>query len=87
MYIKNDVSLSRTNQKQTYKNHERELNSRSNKLLKNVRLTRGNLSKDTVSFGSPVVEKSVIWKNTTASVIEKIAKFIEKFEDFGTLKV
>ena len=83
MYIRNDVSLSRTNQKQTYENRERELNSRPNILLKNVRLTRGNLSKDTVSFGSPVVDKSVIWKNTTTSLIEKIAKFIDKFEDYG----
>ncbi len=87
MYIKNDVSLSKKDQMQTYKKRKRELNSAPNKLLKDARLIRGNLSKDTISFGSPVTEKAVIWKNATTELIEKIAKFIEKFEDFGTLKV
>lgn len=83
MYIKNDVSLSRANQNQSYKNRKRELNSAPKRLLKDMIIRKGNLSKDTVSFGSPVVDKSVIWKNATTSLIEKIAKFIDKFEDYG----
>ncbi|OLA94122.1 MAG: hypothetical protein BHW64_05215 [Candidatus Melainabacteria bacterium LEY3_CP_29_8] len=34
-----------------------------------------------VSFGSPVVEKRVIWKNISSSAVSHLAKFIDKFED------
>lgn len=40
-----------------------------------------------MSFGSPVVEKSVIWKNASESLISKLAKFIDVFEDYGKLSV
>ena len=41
----------------------------------------GNLAKDVVSFGSPVVQKNVIWRNISDSAVSNIAKFIDKFED------
>ena len=41
----------------------------------------GNLAKDVVSFGSPVVQKNVIWRNVNESTIANLAKFIDKFED------
>ena len=34
-----------------------------------------------VSFGSPVVQKNVIWRNINESTITHLAKFIDKFED------
>ena len=39
----------------------------------------GNLAKDVVSFGSPVVQKNVIWRNISDSAVSNIAKFIDKF--------
>ena len=45
------------------------------------KMQKGNLTKDVVSFGSPVVQKNVIWRNVNESTIANLAKFIDKFED------
>ena len=46
-----------------------------------IKLKNGNLQKDTVSFGSPVIDKRVIWRNTNERIISSLANFIDKFED------
>lgn len=45
------------------------------------KMQNGNLLKDVVSFGSPVVQKDVIWRNISETAVSNIAKFIDKFED------
>ena len=45
------------------------------------KMQKGNLEKDTVSFGSPVINKRVIWRNTNEDVISNLASFIDKFEE------
>ncbi len=45
------------------------------------KMQKGHLTKDVVSFGSPVVQKNVIWRNVSEATISHLAKFIDKFED------
>lgn len=43
------------------------------------KMQKGNLTKDVVSFGSPVVDKKII--NASDRLITGLSKFIDDFED------
>ena len=50
-------------------------------LLGGIKLKNGNLQKDTVSFGSPVIYKDVISKNIDQAWIDSFCNFLSNFED------
>ena len=85
MKIQKNVSLDNGKQTQQFKKAGLKLQQKN--FLGSIKLKYGNLQKDTISFGSPVIDKSVIWKNATSDLIDKIARFIDKFEDYGKSNV
>ncbi len=46
-----------------------------------IKLKNGNLQKDTVSFGSPVISKEIIKHDQHPIFLNRLTKFIDKFED------
>ena len=69
-----------TNQTQQSKK-SRGLKAAPSNLLGDVKLKKGNLKQDMVSFGSPVIYQEVIKHKSHPIFIKRLAKFIDKFEE------